>query len=34
MTNNNRLNVESDLHPNQDYKKQWFNYKRCYELLY
>ena len=30
MTNDVGLNAESDLHPNQDDKKLWFNYERYY----
>ena len=26
MTNYDRLDAESDLHPDQDYKELWFNY--------
>ena len=30
MTNDDGLNAESDLHPNQDDKELWSNYERHY----
>ena len=34
LTNNDRLNAESDLNSNQDDKELWFNYKRYYGRVY
>ena len=34
MTNDDGLDEESDLHPNQDYKELWSNYKYRYGRLH
>ena len=34
MTNDDGLNAESDLHPNQDETKLWSNYERHYGRLH
>ena len=34
MTNDDGIDEESDLHPNQDYKELWFNYERHYGRLH
>ena len=34
MTNDDGIDEESDLHPNQDYKELWSNYERHYGQLH